>query len=175
MKYFELISDPDISNPIHIKRIDTNIYHNGISQEEFDAIKRLQVVYFDNTPQVEFCDVLQDPAFLVSDALKRVFVLYEPEMKFKGLQLYASDLEDNTAPLYWMPYITPITCLSSQSKIYPNGMLESMILDYDMPTCHHIFRVAGILEYKIIVSLSVAESIIRRKLSGVSFVPVVWK
>lgn len=174
MKYFELVADKDISNPMQIQKVDELTYKNGISEEEFDTISALVVGYFDNLPQIEIYDVLQTPAFLISDPLKRLFALFEPDMKFKGIQLFANDLEDSHAPLYWMPYITPVECISKETKKYTTGMLERLVLDMNVPITHDIFRVADIFEHKIIVSLSVAESMIRRKMSGITFVPVVF-
>jgi len=173
MRYFVLHADPDLSNPVRIQKLDAKYYRNDIAEKEFAAIKRLQVAYFDNSPQVELCDVLYEPAFMVSDVLKRLFALYEPRMQFKGVQLFANDLEDNTAPLYWMPYIPYVECLGSESRRYPNGMLEKMTLDRMRIPKKQIFRVAGILEQKIIVNLPVAESMIRRNISGVVFEPAV--
>lgn len=175
MRYFELIADHDLSNPVQIQKINTRIYQNGISKEEFDVIKRLQVAYFDHSEQTEICDVLWEPAFMVSDALRRVFLLYEPEMEFRGVQLFANNLEDNTAPLYWLPYIEPVSCLGKESRKYTNGMLEKLVLDREAPmNGRSIFRVADILEYKIILSLPVAESMIRRQMTGIAFEPVVF-
>lgn len=175
MRYFELTADRDLSNPVQVQRLDTQIYKNGVSKEEFDAIRQLQVAYFGHSEQTEICDVLWEPAFMVSDALRRVFLLYEPEMEFRGVQLFADDLEDSTAPLYWMPYIEPVSCLGGESRKYPNGMLEKLVLDREAPTGHrHIFRVADILEYKVIISLPVAESMIRRQMTGTALEPVAF-
>ncbi len=175
MRYFELTADRDLSNPIQVQKLDTQKYKNGVSREEFDAIRQLQVAYFSHSEQTEICDVLWEPAFMVSDALRRVFLLYEPDMEFRGVQLFADDLEDNTAPLYWMPYIEPVSCLGEGSRKYPNGMLEKLVLDRDAPTGRrHIFRVADILEYKVIISLPAAESMIRRQMTGTALKPVVF-
>lgn len=175
MRYFELAADRDLSNPVQVQRLDTQVYKNGVTKEEFDAIRQLQVAYFGHTEQTEICDVLWEPAFMVSDALRRVFLLYEPEMEFKGVQLFADDPEDQTSPLYWMPYIEPVSCMGEGSSRYPNGMLEKLVLDSDAPVGHrHIFRVADILEYKIIISLPVAESMIRRQMTGAALKPVAF-
>ncbi|MCX4298540.1 MAG: hypothetical protein OSJ73_16150, partial [Lachnospiraceae bacterium] len=61
MKYFELKADPDLSNPIQMQKIDTKIYKNGISKENFDAIKRLHIAYFDHSEQTEICDAIYEP------------------------------------------------------------------------------------------------------------------
>lgn len=175
MRYFELSADRDLTNPVQVQKLDTQIYKNGVSKEEFDAIKHLQVAYFAHSEQTEICDVLWEPAFMVSDALRRVFLMYEPDMEFKGVQLFADDLEDNTAPLYWIPYIESVSCLGEESRKYPNGMLEKLVLDRDAPAGgRHIFRVADILEYKVIISLPVAESMIRRQMTGTALKPVAF-
>lgn len=172
MEYFELIVDPSISNPIRIQHMDGSIYKNNATREEFDAAPNMIVGYFDNSPQIEIYDLLGQPAFLVSDNLKRIFALYDPDMPFKGIRVYANNLEDNESPLYWWPYIPPVECLSGQATKYPTGMLEHFVLDRRAIHNESIFRVGGILENKVIISLSVAESMIRRKMTGFTLEPV---
>ncbi len=174
MRYFELITDPEVSNPIRLQKIDRQQYKNGLSEEEFQAVPELKVAYFQNSPQVEILDVLEDPAFLVSDGVKRVFALYEPQMPFRALQVFSMDQEDQTAPLYWLPWLPEIECLSRKSETYDNGMLKKLVLDLDVPLEHEIFRVAGLLEHKVIVSMAVAESMLRRRQSGFRLVPVLF-
>ena len=70
MRYFELITDPEVSNPIQLQKIDRQQYKNGLSEEEFQAVPELKVAYFQNSPQTEILDVLEEPAFLVSDEEK---------------------------------------------------------------------------------------------------------
>ena len=130
------------------------------------------MAYFQNSPQVEILDVLEEPAFLVSDGVKRVFVLYEPQMPFRALQVFSLNQEDRTAPLYWLPWIPEMECLSRKSETYDNGMLKKLVLSLDVPLEHEIFRVAGLIEHKVIVSMAVAESMLRRRQSGFRLVPV---
>lgn len=172
MEYFELGLDPLISNPIQIQHVDGSIYKKSAAWEEFDAAPNMTVGYFDNSPQIELYDLVDQPAFLISDNLKRLFALYDPDMPFKGIRVYANDLEDNEAPLYWWPYIPPIECLSGQTTKYPTGMLEHLVLDRAAIHDEDIFRISGILENKVVVSLSVAESMIRRKMTGFTLKPI---
>lgn len=174
MRYFELTVDREVSNPVQIQRLDPKQYRNGLTQEEFLSLPSLSVAYFDHTLQVEIYDVLREPAFLVSDDLKHLFALYEPDMEFKAVQLFANDLEDPAAPLFWLPYIPEVDCLSEKSKKYPNGMLEELVLDIHADIKSEIFRVSDIMEYKIIISLAVAESMLRRKMAGFALTPVVF-
>jgi len=172
MEYFELMVDPSISNPIQIQHVDHSVYKNDVTYEEFDAAPKMTVGYFDNSPQTEIYDLLGQPALLISDNLKRLFALYVPEMPFKGIRVYANDLEDNESPLYWWPYIPLIECLSSKATKYPTGMLEHFILDRNALHGEDIFRVDSILENKVVISLSIAESMIRRKMTGFTLKPI---
>lgn len=174
MKYFEIIPDQEISNPIRIQKVDKNVYKNGISKEAFAEIPSLAVGYFENLPERELYDVLHEPAFLLSDRMKRLLALYEPEMEFKAIQLFATEERDHTAPLYWFPYIIPLDCLSAKTERYPNGVIKRMILDEKKAWNKSIFRVDGMMEQRIIVSLPVAESMLRRKVTGISFAPVIF-
>lgn len=174
VEYFELVVDPMISNPIQIQQVDSSIYKNNATQEEFDAAPKMIVGYFDNSPQIEIYDLLGQPAFLISDNLKRLFALYASNMQFKGIQVYANDLEDDESPLYWWPYIPFIECLSDQTTKYPTGMLEHLVLDRGALHGEDIFRVSGILENKVVISLPVAESMIRRKMTGFTLKPILF-
>ncbi len=172
MKYFELIPDQDMENPIQLFKVDRKIYKNGLSEEEFKEIPPLSVGYFENLPEKELYDVLQEPAFLISDRIKRLIALYEPMMEFKGIQLFPERENDSTMPLFWIPCLIPVDCLSSQTKKYDNGMIKELLLDKRKECKHHIFRVEGILEHKVILSLPLAESMLRRRVSGIAFAPV---
>ena len=174
MEYFELIVDPMISNPIQIQHVDTSTYRNNATKEEFNVVPKMTVGYFDNSPQIEVYDLLGQPVFLLSDHLKRLFALYDPNMQFKGIQVYANDLEDDESPLDWWPYIPFIDCLSDQTTKYPTGMLERLVLDRSALHGENIFRVGDILENKVVISLSVAESMIRRKMTGFTLKPILF-
>lgn len=92
MDYFELTLDPLLSNPIQIQHADPAVYKNVATWEEFDAAPKMIVGRFDNSPQAELRDLSSQPAFLISDNLKRLFALYDPEMPFKGIRVYAKPL-----------------------------------------------------------------------------------
>lgn len=172
MKYFELIPDPDTTNPIQLLKVDGKVYKNGLSEEKFKEIPPLSVGYFENLPQRELYDVLQEPAFLISDRVKRLIALYEPKMEFKGIQLFPERENDSTMPLFWIPCLISVDCLSRQTEKYSNGMIKKLLLDSRGDYKHHIFRVGGILEHKVLISLPLAESMLRRRVSGIALVPV---
>ena len=60
-----------------------------------------------------------------------------------------------------------VDCLHESAEKYDNGMLKELVLDKRKLEGFHIFRVAGLLEYKVIITLPVAESLLRRRLYGI--------
>lgn len=170
--YFILKTHPEVINPIQILKLDPSIYNNQVSLEMYKKTSELVVGYFDSGPDVEICDVLEMPVWLISDQVKRLFHLYESSMAFKGVQVFSIYPEDNTSPLYWWPYIEPVECLSEKTQKYENGTLKELVLKSAPVLQRHIFRVSGLLEHRVIVSLPVAESLLRRGLIGIGLEPV---
>lgn len=53
------------------------------------------------------------------------------------------------------------------TQTYDNGMLKKLVLDESRTGGLNVFRVRGLLEYKVMVSLPLAESILRRRFYGI--------
>ena len=68
---------------------------------------------------------------------------------------------------YWIYDCVMEDCLHQDTVIYPNGALKEVILDQHKIKGRDIFRIKGIIENKTIISLAVAESIMRRNPYGV--------
>jgi hypothetical protein len=66
-----------------------------------------------------------------------------------------------------VPSFPEINCTHERSEIYDNGMVSSLVLNKQKIGRRNLFRLSGLLEYKIVVSLPVVESILRRRLYGV--------
>ena len=167
MNYFELLPSPKVENPIVLTGLDKEMYCHDMSSKQFTALERLTVAYFSGSEREEPCDILLEPTFMVSDELKRLLSMYDKEIAFKGIQALPTVEECGLYPLYWVPYFSEIACIHKDSIVYDNGMLSSLILDGSKIGKRDIFRLSGSLEYKIIVSMPVAESILRRRFYGV--------
>lgn len=167
MKYFQLRQGSELHNILGILwQADYAIpYH--VTKQLYDEMERLQVAYYNYNDNLELPDVLEYPTFLVSEMVKKVMKMYDDEISFKGLQLYPTEYEKKMAPFYWLPYIEEYNCLHESSRLLPNGTVDELVLEALQIPDKEIFRVAGIQENRIIVSLPVAESILRRKPYGV--------
>lgn len=167
MDYFELRQSPKVENALEIMGLDREKYCYAMKKADFEALDKLKVAYFSGREFEEICDVLINPTFLISDKLKKVMELYEQESRYKGVQIFPTVEESKQFPLYWVPNFPEVDCFHKDTVILDNGMLKKLVLDAGKVGKHHIFRLPGLLEYKVIVSMPVAESILRRRLYGV--------
>lgn len=167
MEYYELSQSRKVENPIELMGLDGKVYCYAMTQKDFDALDRLSVAYFSGNEAEEICDILTTPTFLVSDRLKDILAMYEKETEFKGIQIFPTSEESRQYPVYWVPRFPEADCIHESSILYDNGMVSSLVLDSRRIGRRNVFRLSGLLEYKVAVSLPVAESILRRRFYGV--------
>ena len=167
MQYYELSQSPRVENPIVLTGLDRDAYCYAMPQARFEALDTLRVAYFSGDEREEACDILTEPTFMVSEELKRLLAMYDKRIEFKGVQAIPASEESAWYPMYWVPYFTEIACIHKNSELYDNGMISSLVLEESRIGKQDVFRLSGCLEYKVIVSMPVAESILRRRLYGV--------
>lgn len=176
MEYFIISLSKDVKYPIKIKFNDINTidkeYYDNLKEQKLNLLDDLKVVYYSGEEKEECCDVIIDPVFMISDKIKRLLNLYDENIEYKGMQIYSLDENVKQYPLYWIPLLEEIDCLNQNSKILPNGLIENLVLDFDKINNKHIFKISNIVEERIIISLTLAESILRRIPYGVSFFKV---
>ena len=71
-------------------------------------------------------------------------------------------------PTYWTFFPMEADCLHESVEILPNGEMKEMLLDTNKIPGVPVFKVAGIRVHRIIITLPVAESLLRRQLFGIS-------
>ena len=157
-----------MENPIVIMKLDKEKYCYAMTEKDFAALDKLKVAWFSGREFEEICDILTEPTYLVSERLKKILQIYDKAISFKGVQLFATAEESKQYPLYWVPCFPTLDCLHEETKKQDNGMLKRLVLDEKKIGRKPVFRIGGLLEYKVAVSLPVAESVLRRRPYGVS-------
>lgn len=170
-EYLRLRMSDRVKRPVTIVGLPSR-YKKVESQQAFDLLEHAIVAYFSGEARQEFCAVMKEPSFLISDELKKLLCKYDPEFQAKAIQLFAGEQDCHENYLYWLPYFEPVACVHSNTEKYPNGMLKKLVLQKELLPPLPFFCVDGILEYQVIVSLQVAESILRRCPYGISLDPV---
>lgn len=168
LEYFRLFQSKIVSNPIAIETINREQYPYKMNRAAFDRLEDLIVAYYQPDMGLEICDLLHSPCFMIADRLRDLFSLLEPELQFKGIQLFPLDFDlseglKSPVPLYWTPYIEPIECLHPTARIYDTGIIEELVVKENAVRHKHILKVAGLVEEIWLVSLDAAESILRRR------------
>ena len=169
MEYYRMKMNDVITNYINIERLDTTVYKQNCSPEEFEKLPKGIVTYYHDTRGLEIPDVLQRPLLLVKENVKDILQMYDEHIKGKPIKVFASEREIEVAPTYWLLNYEEVDCLSKDVTVYPNGELKEIILDKSKIQNRDVFRVKGTQENIIIVSLAVAESMLRRQVYGVDF------
>lgn len=172
MKYFMISRDGALSHVIAPEKLDGSLYRDKYSKKEFDAVQNMVVTWFENSQELEKPDVLYTPAFLVSDKFKKLLRAFEPRMKCKGIRCYPRETEDPEALLYWWPWIPRVQCLSERTARYPTGLVEHLVVVEKTLRDRPILMVDGTIETIVLVSLEMAESMLRRGLWGMEYIPV---
>ena len=165
-QYFQFQEDVRLSMPIKIFHFAVEGDYTNGKPIDPKIVPKHQVAYFEYSPQVEICDVLFQPVLLIESAVKKLWQLYEPRMKFKGIQVFANDPKINVAPMYWCPMVDAIPCMDIATEQYPDGSLKHLVLRFRAVQGRHIFQVAGLTDRITVVSLPVAESLLKRGATG---------
>lgn len=167
MEYFELSHNRKVENPMELLGLDKGEYCYDMTKQKFEALEKLKVAYFSGREYEEVCDILLEPTFMISDQLRKLFALYDKSIQFKGVQIFPTADESRQYPLYWVPLFPTVKCFHESTKKNDNGMLKKLVLSQDKIGNRQIFRLPDLIEYKVIVSMPVAESILRRRMYGV--------
>ncbi len=113
------------------------------------------------------CDFLFEPTFLIHDNLQSLFKLLEPELQFKGVQLYAArNPKTSATPLYWLPYLPTIAAVSEKSKIILGKPVKLILKSEQLEkkrVAHCKLPAADIW----LLSLEAAECLLRRQPIGI--------
>ncbi|MBR3772482.1 MAG: hypothetical protein IKL07_09445, partial [Clostridium sp.] len=108
MKYFitnldkQFIHAPSVIN--WFKKINVDLFHKECEQEIPNDI----VLKMESDPECEQTDIISHPVFAVSELVKGVLTLYEPNTQWKEMMLY--NTKDQNAYLYFIPILDDIDC-----------------------------------------------------------------
>lgn len=169
MEYFLLKQSEDIVNPIKVFGVDMENYTTAMTHMDFKKLKRSKVAYAEYSRSHEIPDILTSPTYMVSDTIRRVLHMYDDKISFKSIQIFPT-LEKHimeATGTYWICDCVMEDCMHRDTVILPNGEMQEIILDKNKVKGRDIFRVKGMPDNRLIISLAVAESILRRNVYGI--------
>ncbi|GAB1532525.1 MULTISPECIES: hypothetical protein [Brevibacillus] len=144
------------------KKIDTRDIHRERSHKIADPL----IFQIKSDAESSFLDILEYPLFLLSDKLKRLVEAYEPDTLFKLTPLI--DLSRHLQKNYYLPIFDEVEVVSAHSEFHRgNSQIKNLVLKEENMHGKKILRIKESEKPLIVVRLDVAESILRRDLTGI--------
>lgn len=166
MDYFLLKQDERYTDvPLLVdvrKKIDTRDIHRESAHKIADPL----IFHVKAGVESSFLDILEHPLFLLSDKLKRMMELYEPDTLFKLTPLI--DPSRHLQKNYYLPILEEVEAVSVRSEFHRDrSQIKKLVLKKENIHGKKIFRIKESEKPLIVVRLDVAESILRRDLTGI--------
>lgn len=165
MKYFLIETDERYNYP-RIRNWHEKIDIRDICRDKAYKLPKRELVFIKSNPETLFTDVIAKPFFLVSEKVKKIILLYQPNTILKELVILDKIYEK--AERYYLPVFDEIECLAEGSVLNPdNSVLREIVLDRDKIKDMYIFRIAGVKKQYIVGNLDIVESMLKRGCEGI--------
>ncbi len=167
MRYFFIAQDKELAGGIQYRDFDINGSHHLFSKEDKDQLHSVVAVYLAGDGKEARWDFLQHPVTMFSKRFKDILDAYEPDLFFQEVVLIHK--ENSLQYRYVHTLMDQLDVISSQTEYYPNGTVKRLVLDSNSIGHHNLFLLKGNHRKDPIVSLPLAESLLRRKPIGIRF------
>jgi hypothetical protein len=141
-----------------------------INRKGAHKLPRRIIVDIEKREEYDRVDLIDGSLFLVSDAVKNVFSLYDDDIFFKTVVLMTED--GNMQMKYNLPIFEEPECLCAACESDGYGALQKPVVARQKVKGKSIFKILYPNKRYIVVRLDVAESLLRRKLKGLSFTEI---
>ncbi|MBC2098119.1 hypothetical protein HCJ70_03585 [Listeria booriae] len=157
MKYFQL------------KEAQLTGLRNGLHMR--DPRQKFDEIYVSATGRVNYDerklnpDFVSIPPIVVSDTIKRLFKDYQADIEARAV--YFNDIEQQKQFVYWwLELPTTRECLHEKTTYGARGEITELVIQAERAKMYHIFQIKHQNQYYWVINLAVAESLLRRGLSG---------
>ncbi len=168
-EWFQIKKDPDAPGIADGGNFNRKNYPYFVDEKTFSKIDDAVAFY---SGKIIECDVLFEPTLLIHDRLQQLFKFLDPDLEFKGVQLYEISRREKAAmPLYWLPFL-PTSKIISEDSLILLGKAKKLVLDSKFLE-EKIFAGKRILHCTLpaediwLLNLDAAECFLRRQPVGV--------
>ncbi|MBQ7476563.1 MAG: hypothetical protein IJT06_04120 [Selenomonadaceae bacterium] len=165
-EWFWIKKDPDAPSISNAAGFNRKKYPYFTDEKSFDSVDD-EVSFYQYSGFFIECDFLFEPTFLIHDNLQSLFKLLEPNLQFRGVQLYAAqNREKLSTPLYWLPDLPITDAVSEKSRVIQGKPFELILKAEPLEKkrlAHCKLPAADIW----LLSLEAAECLLRRQPIGI--------
>lgn len=118
--------------------------------------------------QLVFTDIIALPCLMVSEMVRDMILLYEPGIEFVRIVVLSKEKKKSEA--YYIPFLPKADCLWKSSVLnLDRSVIKQAVVEQSKLSGHAIVQVDKVNCQCILVSLELAESILRRTAMGIMF------
>ena len=172
MRYFFITQDKNLPGSIQYRDFDINGSRHVFSKEDSSQLDSVVALYLAGDGNEARWDFLQHPVTMFSRRFRNILDAYEPGLFFQEVVLIHK--ESSRQYRYVHTLMDQLDAVGSQTEYYPNGTVKRLVLDSGKIGQHNLFLLKGNQRKDPIVSLPLAESLLRRRPMGIHFEEV-WE
>lgn len=169
MEYYIMEMDKRIGNKFVIQKFP------GEGSMEYgtdyaNKFKEHTGLYTVETDQSSYPEVLEAPLYMVSEEIRKILELNDDYIVCKEVSMV--NLPRQTLKNYAVVLVDRIDCIHETAEFYPDKSVKKLVLDREKIGDRNVFRIKDIGPSYVVVSLDIAESVLRRNCFGVKFTEV---
>ena len=167
MRYFFITQDKALPRAIQYRDFDISGARHVFSRQDAERLSDDVVLYLAGSGTEARWDFLQCPVTMFSERFTDILDAYEQDLFFQEVVFIHK--ENSLQYRYVHTLMDEIDAAGESTQYYPNGTVERLVLDSRKIGTHNLFMLAGNHRKDPVVSLALAESLLRRNPVGICF------
>jgi len=167
MRYFFITQDKALPYAIQYRDYDINGARHVFLRQDAEQLSDDVVLYLAGSGTEARWDFLQCPVTMFSERFMDILDAYEQDLFFQEVVLIHK--ENSLQYRYVHTLMDALDAAGEKTEYYPNGTVKRLVLDSRKTGMHNLFMLAGNHRKDPIVSLALAESLLRRNPMGICF------
>jgi len=163
-------------NPIckapNIIRGSNEISKRDITLSRWKTIKKRTLLHIESDENTLHTGLITMPFLLFEEEVYKTVSKYDPRMPSR--QIILLDVKNNISCLYYLPILPRVDCISLKCELSNANtkFVDTPIIIYEKIRGNHIFWLEKFNSDLPVISLDLAESILRRNTMGIKLIPV---
>ncbi len=164
MRFFIMKQDIQLLYGIQFRDFDITNNTYFFTKADSEKLNDTTILYLKGEGEIA-PDFIEHPVQMIAKKWKDIFDAYEDNLIFKDVIFLHKEKKKEYQ--YHQILMDELPVVSEETEYYPNGMEKKLILDQKKIAYHHIFMVQGSMMKHPVISLAVAESLLRRQATGI--------
>lgn len=170
MKYFMAQANKDYYQ-IQLKNWYNTMNPKLVSEGRYSEIPESLTFEIEPNEKAFRSEVISFPYFMITAEAKHILTLYDSSLEFCRINLF--DTKNEESRQYLLPFLEVVDCLTEETE-YNKNKSEVIHAVMSLKKTEHrsLFRPKGFSQQTAAMSLALTESLLRRKIRGLSLTEI---